>query len=547
MQQDAHEFLNYVLNTIADNVQDMEKQVADALAPKSNGIFFSTRVRGEARSGSFLQLVLTTKLSRQRSAKTSLLSIPQSITNGGGRSTATVPNEHPPPTQQQNHQQLPQQPPGGKTWVHTIFEGVLTNETKCLTCETVTNKDESFLDLSVDIEQYSSVSACLRQFSVSEMLCNKNKFFCDACNSLQEADKRMKIKRLPNVLALHLKRFKYQEKLGKYVKLSYRVAFPLELRLPNTPADLFRRTSQADCVEFPDRLYSLFGFVVHLGTGPYHGHYISVIKSLGRWLVFDDTNVQVPDACVTVQEIDEADIEKYYGDLPGTGSCYVLFYEANDLTADDPETKTMMPSQHSPDASPLFAVSSSTSSSTSDVGAKNGGGGPASSTSSSFEQRISLSSSVSQRSEDLGEGQSVLVRHASLPILVNGLPVSSGVRKNKEGGFSWFATARKGKRRKEKGRKKDGKRETTEPAKSAGSPPQPTRTSISSASSAGEDQVQIRVAELYGYSDNDRRPKGQPSQYPWFSRERRKAKNEMKERKREAKQRQRRESASAVS
>lgn len=339
----------------------------------------------------------------------------------------------------------------------------------------------------------------------------------------------MKIKRLPNVLALHLKRFKYQEKLGKYVKLSYRVAFPLELRLPNT----------ADCVEFPDRLYSLFAFVVHLGTGPYHGHYIAVIKSLGRWLVFDDTNVQ---------EIDEADIEKYYGDLPGTGSGYVLFYQANDLTADDPETKTMMPSQHSPDASPLLPVSSSTSSSTSDVGAKNGGGGPASSTSSSFEQRISLSSSVSRRSEDLGEGSSALVRHASLPILVNGSPVSSGVRKDKEGGFSWFAGARKGKRRKEKkGRKKDGKRENTETAKFAGSPPQPTRTSISSASSAGEDRQQLRSAELYGYSDNDRRPKEQPSQYPWFSRERRKAKNEMKERKREAKQRQRRKSASAVS
>ena len=67
---------------------------------------------------------------------------------------------------------------------------------------------------------------------------------------------RMKIKKLPNVLALHLKRFKYQEDLGKYIKLAYRVAFPLELRLFNT----------VDDAEDPDRLYELFAIVVHIGT-----------------------------------------------------------------------------------------------------------------------------------------------------------------------------------------------------------------------------------------------------------------------------------------
>ena len=67
---------------------------------------------------------------------------------------------------------------------------------------------------------------------------------------------RMKIKKLPNVLALHLKRFKYQEDVQKYIKLAYRVAFPLELRLFNT----------VDDAEDPDRLYELFAIVVHIGT-----------------------------------------------------------------------------------------------------------------------------------------------------------------------------------------------------------------------------------------------------------------------------------------
>ena len=45
---------------------------------------------------------------------------------------------------------------------------------------------------------------------------------------------RMRVKKLPHILALHLKRFKYMEQVNRYTKLSYRVVFPLELRLFNT-------------------------------------------------------------------------------------------------------------------------------------------------------------------------------------------------------------------------------------------------------------------------------------------------------------------------
>ncbi|XP_027453974.1 ubiquitin carboxyl-terminal hydrolase 46 isoform X3 [Zalophus californianus] len=125
MQQDAHEFLNYLLNTIADILQEEKKQ------EKQNG----------------------------------------KLKNGNMNEPA-----------ENNKPEL--------TWVHEIFQGTLTNETRCLNCETVSSKDEDFLDLSVDVEQNTSITHCLRDFSNTETLCSEQKYYCETCCSKQEAQKR---------------------------------------------------------------------------------------------------------------------------------------------------------------------------------------------------------------------------------------------------------------------------------------------------------------------------------------------------------------------
>lgn len=127
--------------------------------------------------------------------------------------------------------------------------------------------------------------------------------------SLQEAQKRMKIKKPPHILVIHLKRFKYIEHLSRYKKLSYRVVFPLELKLINT-------------VEDTDPEYSLFAVVVHVGSGPNHGHYVSLVKSHNHWLFFDDENVEM---------IDESAVQTFFGSAQeyssNTDHGYILFYE----------------------------------------------------------------------------------------------------------------------------------------------------------------------------------------------------------------------------
>ncbi|BFG35482.1 ubiquitin carboxyl-terminal hydrolase 3 [Prunus yedoensis var. nudiflora] len=254
MHQDAHEFLNFLLNELVDILEK------EAQAAKSD-------------------------------QETS--SPPEKMVNGPKNAQANGSHKDP-----------------LVTWVHKNFQGILTNETRCLRCETVTARDETFFDLSLDIEQNSSITSCLKNFSSTETLNAEDKFFCDKCCSLQEAQKRMKIKKPPHILVIHLKRFKYIEQLGRYKKLSYRVVFPLELKLSNT-------------VEDAESEYSLFAVVVHVGSGPNHGHYVSLVKSHNHWLFFDDENVEM---------IDESAVQTFFGSAQeyssNTDHGYILFYES---------------------------------------------------------------------------------------------------------------------------------------------------------------------------------------------------------------------------
>jgi ubiquitin carboxyl-terminal hydrolase 9/13 len=255
MHQDAHEFLNLLLNEVVENVEQFSKdRIMDVSEVGEDGTTTPAGEVAPARDSTF-----------------------STRSNTG--------------------------------WVHELFEGTLTSETRCLTCENTSQRDEAFLDLSVDLEQHSSVTSCLRKFSEEEMLCERNKFHCDNCGGLQEAEKRMKIKRLPKILALHLKRFKYTEDLQRLQKLFHRVVYPFYLRLFNTTDD----------AEDPDRLYELYAVVVHIGGGPYHGHYVSIIKTQDRgWLLFDDE---------LVEPVDKAYVRNFFGGENVLACAYVLFYQ----------------------------------------------------------------------------------------------------------------------------------------------------------------------------------------------------------------------------
>lgn len=217
-------------------------------------------------------------------------------------------------------------------WCNKIFQGLITNETKCLSCESITSKEETFLDLSVDIppgESSYSLTYSLNNFSKLETLTHQNKFYCNTCLSLQEATKTIKLKHLPEVLVINFKRFKYDENIDKMVKLFDSISYPFKLRLFNTADggnDRKPRGQEADDVE-NFTLYELYSLVVHIGGGPMHGHYISLCKNKsGLWFLFDDETVEI---------VDESYVMRFFGDGPGLASAYILFYRKCDTCEDD--------------------------------------------------------------------------------------------------------------------------------------------------------------------------------------------------------------------
>ncbi|CAI4054900.1 ubiquitin-specific protease UBP13 SKDI_02G0420 [Saccharomyces kudriavzevii IFO 1802] len=203
-------------------------------------------------------------------------------------------------------------------FISNLFQGTLTNQIKCLTCDNVTSRDEPFLDFPIEVQgdEETDIQAILKSYHQREMLNGPNKFYCDKCCGLQEAERLVGLKQLPDTLALHLKRFKYSEKQNCNIKLFNDIHYPLTL---NVCSSINSEVCQK---------YELSGIVVHMGGGPQHGHYVSLCKhEIFGWLLFDDE---------TVEAVKEEAVLEFTGESPNMATAYVLFYKTKyPCAADD--------------------------------------------------------------------------------------------------------------------------------------------------------------------------------------------------------------------
>lgn len=166
-----------------------------------------------------------------------------------------------------------------------LLQGQSKSTLKCLKCGAQSHKFEPFMYLSLPIpdEDAGKVSLldCLKEYSKEEKLQEEELWSCPKCKTLVEATKKLDIWKLPNILIVHLKRFKYNRKTkGKITTL---VDFPI------VDLDL---SSIATGTQHDRPIYDLFAVSNHNGSLN-RGHYYTFAKNRedNAWYAFNDSDV----------------------------------------------------------------------------------------------------------------------------------------------------------------------------------------------------------------------------------------------------------------
>ncbi|XP_016850360.2 ubiquitin carboxyl-terminal hydrolase 33 isoform X1 [Anolis carolinensis] len=245
--------------------------------------------------------------------------------------------------------------------ISDIFDGTIVSSVQCLTCDRVSVTLETFQDLSLPIpgkedlaklhsasHQTSLVKAgscgeayapqgwiaffveyfkrfvvscipswfwgptvtlqdCLAAFFARDELKGDNMYSCEKCKKLRNGVKFCKVQHFPEILCIHLKRFRHD--LMFSTKIGTHVSFPLE-GLDLQP--FLAKDSPAQIV-----MYDLLSVICHHGTA-INGHYIAYCRNNlnNRWYEFDDQSVT---------EVTESTVQN--------AEAYVLFYRKSNEEA----------------------------------------------------------------------------------------------------------------------------------------------------------------------------------------------------------------------
>nr|XP_033770250.1 ubiquitin carboxyl-terminal hydrolase 31 isoform X2 [Geotrypetes seraphini] len=170
--------------------------------------------------------------------------------------------------------------------------------------------------------QFCTLSQCFQLYTKEEQLAPDDAWRCPHCKQLQQGSIKLSLWTLPDVLIIHLKRFRQEGE--RRIKLQNIVKFPL-LGLDMTPHVVKRSQSSWSLPSHwspwrrpyglgrdPEHyLYDLYAVCNHLGTMQ-GGHYTAYCKNSvdGLWYCFDDSDVQ---------QLAEEEVCKQ--------TAYILFYQ----------------------------------------------------------------------------------------------------------------------------------------------------------------------------------------------------------------------------
>ncbi|XP_051952951.1 ubiquitin carboxyl-terminal hydrolase 8-like [Xyrauchen texanus] len=164
-----------------------------------------------------------------------------------------------------------------------LFQGQFKSTVQCMSCQHMSRTFETFMYLTLEMTSSSkcSLQDCLKLFSKEERLTDSNRFYCRHCKTHRDAIKKMQIWKVPPILLVHLKRFKYDGRWRE--KLQTLVDFPLD----NLDLSQYVIGPKHNL-----KKYNLYAVSNHYG-GMDGGHYTAYCKNpfKQRWFKFDDHDV----------------------------------------------------------------------------------------------------------------------------------------------------------------------------------------------------------------------------------------------------------------
>lgn len=192
--------------------------------------------------------------------------------------------------------------------VASYFKGTLKSILLCNECRCKRSQYEPFVNISLPINRYEthitdqitnqlSIPQCLDNFTESESLTDA--VYCDYCRKNTTMMKQDTFAELPTILCLHLKRFDATNNKKIDIPISLPPCLHMGSYLPQ-----WRELDQAPLISEsetnalrPDTqplyFYDLYATINHTGTLSQEGHYHANVKVNDKWYGCNDSHIRL--------------------------------------------------------------------------------------------------------------------------------------------------------------------------------------------------------------------------------------------------------------
>ncbi|XP_030180205.1 ubiquitin carboxyl-terminal hydrolase 1 isoform X2 [Lynx canadensis] len=295
LQHDAQEVLQCILGNIQETCQLLKKEEV------KNVVELSTKVEEKSHQKEEMSGINTTEMDSMRHSE----DYKEKLTKGNGKRKNDIEfgnikkkikasKEHQSLEENQRQTRSKRKATGaeqiGFELVEKLFQGQLVLRTRCLECESLTERREDFQDISVPVqedelskvEESSEISPepktemktlrwAISQFASVERIVGEDKYFCENCHHYTEAERSLLFDKMPEVITIHLKCFaasglEFDCYGGGLSKINTPLLTPLKLSLEEWST---KPTNDS---------YGLFAVVMHSGITISSGHYTASVK-----------------------------------------------------------------------------------------------------------------------------------------------------------------------------------------------------------------------------------------------------------------------------